>query len=127
MSEIAKQLREIDTIETGVLYSRRKLLNAAADRIEELEIKLKPQVFETRVSKPWPAKGDKMVFLDRNGYDVERETARRVMQEGDVLTVKEFRLAAFSSSIVFEEVNGRFNSVMFDFAEPAKLEEGNGK
>ncbi len=42
MSEIAKQLREVASVETGVLYSRRELLKAAADRIEELEALLKP-------------------------------------------------------------------------------------
>lgn len=45
MSEIAKQLREVASIETGVLYSRRKLLNDAAALIEELEIKLNHPIF----------------------------------------------------------------------------------
>lgn len=44
VSEISKQLREVASIETGVLYSRRKLLNDAADRIEELEALLLPPV-----------------------------------------------------------------------------------
>lgn len=47
MSEISKQLREVASIETGVLYSRRKLLNEAAERIEELEAILLPPVVRT--------------------------------------------------------------------------------
>jgi hypothetical protein len=37
MSEIAGQLREVAGITTGLLYSRRKLLNDAADHIAALE------------------------------------------------------------------------------------------
>ena len=72
----------------------------------------------TPVSAPvgvekWPEPGDKMQFLDRNGYDVELETARKVFTKGQVVTVKKFDLGGWCSSITFEELSGKWNSVMF--------------
>jgi len=61
----------------------------------------------------WPEPGDKMQFLDRNGYDVELEAARKVFTKGQVVTVKKFDLGGWCSSITFEELPGKWNSVMF--------------
>jgi hypothetical protein len=65
------------------------------------------------VVEKWPEPGDKMQFLDRNGYDVELEAARKVFTKGQVVTVKKFDLGGWCSSITFEELSGKWNSVMF--------------
>jgi hypothetical protein len=66
--------------------------------------------------KTWPSKGDKVVFIDENGYDHDRLQANKFFKKGRILTVKEFNLGKWSSSILLEEVPGEwFNSVMFDW------------
>ena len=61
----------------------------------------------------WPRKGDTMRFLNRNGYDFEREAAAKVMTEGQTFTVKQCRVGEFSHSVQFEEITGTWNGVMF--------------
>lgn len=68
--------------------------------------------------KVWPQKGDKMRFINRNGYPRDLEVARLKIQEGQILTVREFHLGDWNSTILFEEVSGHHNSVMF---EPVSL------
>ena len=58
--------------------------------------------------------GRKVRFLNENGYDGEREFARRFFSKGDILTVKEIYVGRSSSDVEFEEYpNRRFNTVMF--------------
>lgn len=42
MSDIVERLREVSSITTGLLYSRRTMLKDAADRIDALEKALEP-------------------------------------------------------------------------------------
>lgn len=64
-------------------------------------------------AKRWPRKGDRMRFLNQNGYDHDRIDALKVMKEGDVLTVKSIDVGEWHHTIEFEEVGGRHNGVMF--------------
>jgi hypothetical protein len=58
--------------------------------------------------------GRKVLFLDDNGYDIEREHARKYFSKGDVLTVKEIYVGRNSSEVKFMECPGKlFNTVMF--------------
>lgn len=62
---------------------------------------------------PWPKAGDKMRFLNRNGYEGERERAAKVFAMDRDYTVKSISIGSWSSSIYFEEVEFGWNSVMF--------------
>lgn len=62
----------------------------------------------------WPRKGDTMRFLNRHGYDFEREAAAEVMTEGQTFTVKKCDVGSFSHSVQFEEIAGSWNGVMFE-------------
>lgn len=77
--------------------------------------------------KEWPEPGDKMRFLNRNGYDAELALAREKFEIGRDYTVKHFQLGDWTSFITFEEVPGSFNSVMFDFAPAEPGVEGDAK
>lgn len=68
----------------------------------------------------WPKAGDKMRFLSKNGYDNELKAAQAKIKEGEVLTVSKFHLGGWHSSIEFEELTGRFNSVMFEPAQHSR-------
>lgn len=58
--------------------------------------------------------GRKVVFLNDNGYDMERQYANQFFTDGDVLTVKEIYVGRSSSEVEFIEFpNKRFNTVMF--------------
>jgi len=58
--------------------------------------------------------GRKVVFLNDNGYDIQREHANRYFSEGNILTVKEIYVGRSSSEVEFEEwPNKMFNTVMF--------------
>lgn len=62
--------------------------------------------------------GRKVIFLDENGYDIQREHARRYFKKGDVLTVKEIYVGRSSSEVEFIELpSQKFNTVMFADAE----------
>jgi hypothetical protein len=59
-------------------------------------------------------KGRKVIFLNDNGYDIQRETANRYFSEGDILTVKEIYVGRSSSEVELEECpDKKFNTVMF--------------
>ena len=59
-------------------------------------------------------KGRKVVFLNDNGYDYEREYANTLFKEGQILTIKEIYVSRCSSEVEFIEFpNKRFNTVMF--------------
>lgn len=66
------------------------------------------------IIKTWPAKGDKMKFLAANGYCHQLEAAKAKMKEGEILTVSNIRIGGWESSIEFDELTGRWNSVMFE-------------
>jgi hypothetical protein len=58
--------------------------------------------------------GTKAYFIDENGYDSQREEARKFFTKGQVLTVKRIDVESWSSSVTFEELPGKwFNTVMF--------------
>lgn len=58
--------------------------------------------------------GRKVVFLNDNGCDIQREHANRYFLEGDILTIKEIYVGGSSSEVEFEEwPNKMFNTVMF--------------
>jgi hypothetical protein len=59
-------------------------------------------------------KGTKMRFLNRNGYDIEREHAAEKLMHLPALTVKQCRIGDWKSQYTFEEVEGEYNSVMFE-------------
>jgi hypothetical protein len=67
---------------------------------------------------PWLGEyrpGDKLVFLDKNGYDHDLVEARKLMKKGDVVTLRDMRVGDWSSLMYFEEFPDKgFNSVMFD-------------
>jgi hypothetical protein len=75
-----------------------------------------PKKVEERIYR-WPKRGDKMHFLNRNGYDGERTRAAEIFDTNQSYTVKSISIGSWSSLIYFEEVDGGWNSVMFDFAE----------
>jgi hypothetical protein len=63
----------------------------------------------------WP--GTKMFVSTFNaGYPHEKEEVKRTFLLGDMLTVKSINVGNWSTSIVFEEVHGSWNSVFFDKA-----------
>lgn len=68
----------------------------------------------------WPSKGDKMRYLAENGYDSERDAANAKMKRGEILTVERFHLGNWQSLVEFEELTGRWNSVMFEFVSKGK-------
>lgn len=62
--------------------------------------------------------GTKVTFIDENGYDFDREQARKYFTKGQVLTVKRIDVESWSSSVTFEELPGKwFNTVMFAHKE----------
>jgi len=58
-------------------------------------------------------KGSKVRFLNRNGYDMERERAAKVFDTENAYTVKSCHVGGWSSDYSFEEVDGLWNTVMF--------------
>lgn len=64
----------------------------------------------------FPIKGEKVVYLDENGYDLERSliTNRYGVDKGDVLTIKRVSIGSTSTDYTFEEIAGEHNSVMFE-------------
>lgn len=59
-------------------------------------------------------KGRKVYFLNDNGYEIDRETAREYFKPNEVLTVQEIYVDRSSSQVEFIEHPGkRFNTVMF--------------
>lgn len=58
--------------------------------------------------------GRKVMFLNDNGYDSQREYANNFFTDGDILTVKEIYVGRSSSEVQFIEFpSKRFNTVMF--------------
>jgi hypothetical protein len=61
-------------------------------------------------------KGDKVVYLDRGGYESDREFARLLgLVKGEIYTVDSVDADSFTSDVYLVEVPSRpFNTVMFD-------------
>lgn len=58
-------------------------------------------------------KGTKMRFTGQNGYDEQRERAKTIIGD-QIVTVKTCDVGQTYSYYFFEEVEGQFNSVMFE-------------
>lgn len=61
-------------------------------------------------SKP----GTKVLFTAQGGYEVEREDAKNKLVLGREYTVKRIDMYSYTSRVVFEEVEGRFNTSLFE-------------
>jgi hypothetical protein len=77
---------------------------------------------ERRGAVRWPKPGDRMVFMNRNGYEGERADAARTFEPGQVLTVARCEVGSFSHSLWFAEDDRRgWNGVMFELeGEPER-------
>lgn len=64
-----------------------------------------------------PEVGDKVRFLDANGYDAQLLRARERFYKGQILIVRSRDVGDWSSSLSFEGVEGNFNSVMFEIVK----------
>lgn len=62
----------------------------------------------------WPAKGDLMTFLGKNGYEMELTEALRIFKVGQQYRVLECNVQSWSHSVRFEDVAGWYNGVMFE-------------
>lgn len=81
--------------------------------------------FGDRYDGPLPA-GRKVYFLNKNGYDSEREYAATFFEEGQVLTVQEIYVGRSNSKVSFVECPDKtFNTVMFaDCVKEGELKQG---
>lgn len=61
--------------------------------------------------------GTRVRFLNENGYDHERTSAAEVFDTERYYTVSEIDVGNWSSTVHFEEVEGWWNTVMFDTEE----------
>jgi hypothetical protein len=64
--------------------------------------------------------GDRVRYLDKNGWDWQREEARKHFNPGDILTVSRVAVNPSSSKYWFKETGPTrdFNPVMFELSEP---------
>jgi hypothetical protein len=61
-----------------------------------------------------PPLGRKVRYLNKNGYDIERETANQYFTENEILTIKEIYVGRSNSEVELVEFpNKKFNTVMF--------------
>jgi hypothetical protein len=75
------------------------------------------------IKKNWAVKGDQVLFLNRGGYEsqpkqlLERLWANDLIpinhEETIILTVKYVDIGRSSSTYIFKEIDGRYNTVMF--------------
>ncbi len=62
-----------------------------------------------------PPSGRKVKFLGKNGYNYELSYAKKLFNEGVILTVREIYVYGFSSLVEFVEFpSEKFNTVMFE-------------
>ena len=60
-------------------------------------------------------KGQKVRFLNKNGYDVQLAYAREFLEPDDIYTVKETRVYSSNTDVVLEEFpKEAFNAAMFE-------------
>lgn len=69
----------------------------------------------------WAHKGDKVRFLARNGYDSELSRAKGIMKPGAILTVAATQVHSSSSDYIFDEITGRWNTVMFEIVPEIEI------
>lgn len=80
---------------------------------------IKPIIsLEGALSGGWFPKGTKVRWIDSNGFDYQRDRAREKIGTNRTLTVKSCNIGGSSSTYEFEEIEGRWNSVMFEKIEP---------
>ena len=84
---------------------------AMAQSSEGAERKKRPEPYR------WPAKGDWMKFLGKNGYDFEREAALKIFEVDETYIVEDCYVQSWSHSVKFYGIPGRFNGVMFERVE----------
>lgn len=64
--------------------------------------------------RDFPMKGDKMRFIDRNGYDFERAEARIVFKAGAEYEVEDCKIGDWSHSVKFVGIDHTWNGIMFE-------------
>lgn len=75
------------------------------------------QMFGERFGTGKSPYGRKVIYLNENGYDTEREVANKYFKENQMLTVSEIYVGRSSSTVEFVELpNYKFNTVMFEDA-----------
>ena len=62
----------------------------------------------------WPRNGQKVRFLNKNGYEYQLEKAKEAFNVDDEYTIKDCVVGMSSSYYKFEEVTGDWNTVMFE-------------
>jgi hypothetical protein len=63
-------------------------------------------------------KGTKLVYTGKNGYDSQHDYIKSIgVSVGIVLTVISCQIGNSSSYYTFEEINGQYNTVMFESVE----------
>lgn len=68
----------------------------------------------TRYLSDVSPEGRKVYFLNKNGYETQREHANKFFEENQVLTIKEIYVGRSSSEVEFIELpHKKFNTVMF--------------
>lgn len=59
-------------------------------------------------------KGRKVIYINENGYDSDREYANKHLKQGAIYTIEEIWVGGSSSTVELEEFpNKQFNTVMF--------------
>jgi len=59
-------------------------------------------------------KGAKLIYLDKNGYDTQREEANKFLKKGEIYTVDHVDIFKSTSTVFLKEFPGMgFNMVMF--------------
>lgn len=64
-----------------------------------------------------PPLGRKVRFLNENGRDSELEEAQQIFKPYQILTVEEIYVGGWHSEVTFLEVDGLYNTVMFEDVE----------
>ena len=66
------------------------------------------------MNDPFAMPGEKVMFLNENGYDHQRQQASRIFEVGQVLVVEETNIGSFSSTYKFKNHKNHYNTVMFE-------------
>ena len=74
-------------------------------------------------------KGDKVIFLDENGYDIQLENAKKCgLIKGEAYTINDVSIGSFKSEVnLVEFPNAWFNTVMFDNKKNNDVDAWNGR
>lgn len=74
-------------------------------------------------SERWPAKGDWMIFLAKNGYPFELGAAMELFTVGQALLVEDCNVQSWSHRVKFVGIPDWFNGVMFKRTSEVPLED----